>query len=73
MPYKTPSDLPEHVQHVLPIGAQKVYLKAFNSAYVEYKDKVDQEIISHRVAWATVKKKYEKTLEGKWTKKKQSK
>lgn len=39
MPYKTKSDLPESVKHVLPSHAQDIYKEAFNSAWDQYKDK----------------------------------
>lgn len=38
MPYKTKSDLPESVKHVLPSHAQDIYKEAFNSAWDQYKD-----------------------------------
>ena len=72
MPYKTKSDLPESVKHVLPSHAQDIYKEAFNSAYDEYKDKSDRrgdesrEETSHKVAWSAVKKKYEKGHDNKW-------
>ncbi len=40
MPYKTKSDLPESVKHVLPSHAQDIYKEAFNSAWDQYKDKI---------------------------------
>lgn len=39
MPYKSNSDLPDAVEHVLPTHAQDIYKAAFNSAWDEYKDK----------------------------------
>ena len=39
MPYKTKSDLPESVKHVLPSHAQDIYKEAFNSAWDQYKIK----------------------------------
>ncbi len=42
MPYKTKSDLPESVKHVLPSHAQDIYKEAFNSAWDQYKDKEDR-------------------------------
>ena len=42
MPYKTKSDLPESVKHVLPSHAQDIYKEAFNSAWDQYKDKDDR-------------------------------
>lgn len=61
MPYKTKSDLPESVKHVLPSHAQDIYKEAFNSAWDQYKDKEDRrddasrEETAHKVAWAAVK------------------
>ncbi|VDZ00896.1 Cation transport regulator [Escherichia coli] len=39
MPYKTKSDLPESVKHVLPSHAQDIYKEAFNSAWINIKIK----------------------------------
>lgn len=66
MPYNSLSDLPEKVQNNLPQHAQKIYLEAFNHAWVEYKDPAkragneSQEEVAHKVAWAAVKKSYVK-------------
>lgn len=72
MPYSSISELPEGVRNVLPSHAQDIYKEAFNSAYDEYKDPKDRrghedrETVAHKVAWAAVKKKYEKSDDGKW-------
>jgi cation transport regulator len=72
MPYSNIDDLPESVRHVLPKHAQDIYKEAFNSAYKEYenpedrRDDVDQEEVSHRVAWSAVKRKYQKGSDGAW-------
>ena len=66
MPYDSVSDLPASVKDHLPRHAQEIYMKAFNSAWNEYRDadkRVDDsshEETAHRVAWAAVKKVYEK-------------
>jgi len=66
MPYDTLDDLPQSVRNPLPTHAQEIYLAAFNSAWEEYKDPEDRrgddsrETVAHKVAWAAVKKKYEK-------------
>lgn len=66
MPYKSIDDLPSSVKSALPVAAQKIYLAAFNHAWDEYKDpqkratKESQEKVTHKVAWAAVKKKYVK-------------
>lgn len=74
MPYKTPKDLPKPLRESLPKGAQRTYMKAFNSAWAQYtKPKkrlkgASREVTAHRVAWAAVKKAYHKK-KGKWVRK----
>ena len=75
MPYKIVGDLPEPVQKHLPKGAQKIFLEAFNHAWEQYKYSKDrddpsstQEVTAHKIAWAAVKRKYEKDSEDKWVK-----
>lgn len=72
MPYKTLEELPENVRNHLPEHAQEIYKEAFNSAWEEYadpaarRDDASREEVAHRVAWAAVKKKYEKNEQGRW-------
>jgi cation transport regulator len=73
MPYRKQSALPEGVKDNLPAHAQDIYMEAYNSAWDEYQDPRDRrddatrEETAHRVAWAAVKKKYEKDeASGKW-------
>jgi cation transport regulator len=72
MPYHSIDVLPDNVKDVLPLHAQHIYKEAFNSAYEEYKspqnrrDDVDREEVSHRVAWAAVKRRYRKEEDGLW-------
>ena len=72
MPYHSREELPENVANVLPAYAQKIFVEAFNSAWSEYKDPEDRreddtrENTARRVAWAAVKKTYEKGEDGKW-------
>jgi cation transport regulator len=40
--------------------AQDIYREAFNHAWGSYSGDVRREEIAHRVAWAAVKRKYEK-------------
>ncbi len=74
MPYKTNDDLPKSVKHVLPSHAQDIYREAFNSAWEEYADPDKRyegdslEDTARKVAWATVKHKYEK-ISDRWIKK----
>ena len=66
MPYKTNADLPENVKNVLPEHAQEIYLEAFNSAWDQYDEPEERrgdssrEETAHRVAWAAVKRTYQK-------------
>ncbi len=74
MPYTNKSELPDSVKNNLPESAQEIYLKAFNSAWNEYKDpdkrrgNETQEEVAHKVAWSAVKKEYQKDQNGKWVK-----
>ena len=75
MPYDRNSDLPESVRDSLPSHAQDIYREAYNSAWDQYKDPEKRrgddtrEETAHQVAWAAVKKKYEKSNGSKWKKK----
>lgn len=75
MPYKTNSDLPKSVINSLPNHAQDIYREAFNKAWKQYEDpktrseNITQEVMSHMVAWAAVKKEYKKKND-RWIKKK---
>ncbi len=62
MPYASVNELPSSVLRHLPAHAQEIYRSAFNNAWVEYEDRGPQmrEQLAHRVAWAAVKRKYEK-------------
>ena len=76
MPYKTKQELPDSVKDNLPDHAQEIYKEAYNSAWDQY-DKPEErrgdasrEETAHKVAWAAVKREYEKDNKtGKWTKK----
>lgn len=77
MPYRRASDLPKAVRDNLPEHAQEIYREAYNSALEQY-DKPGErrgdaslEETASRVAWAAVKKKYEKDEDtGRWLEKK---
>lgn len=60
MPYASNAALPDKIRNALPSHAQDIFRAAFNSAYQSYKDSPRREEIAHRVAWAAVKKSYEK-------------
>ena len=65
MPYAINDDLPASVRHVLPPHAQDIYRAAFNNAYDRYGG---ADARAHRIAWAAVKRRYEK-LGDVWTEK----
>lgn len=77
MPFKRIEDLPDRVKDNLPKHAEEIYLAAFNSAYDQYDEpherdnpKESREVVAHKVAWAAVKKVYEKNdATGEWQKK----
>ncbi len=72
MAYQNLTDLPDQVQNSLPEHAQEIYLEAFNSAWQQYDQPEERrgdntrEETAHAVAWAAVKKVYEKNGEGRW-------
>ena len=74
MPYDTLDALPDQVKNNLPKHAQEIYKEAFNSAWDEYadpeerRDDASREETAHKVAWAAVKKSYEKK-DGEWVEK----
>jgi cation transport regulator len=74
MPYKGLDDLPDQVKSNLPKHAQEIYKEAFNNAWEEYKESKDRkgdasrEEVAHKVAWAAVKRKYQKKDDS-WVKK----
>lgn len=65
MPYQQINDLPESIQEHLPKHAQEIFRAAFNSALEEY----GEEERAFRVAWAAVKRDYDKGDDGNWHKK----
>jgi cation transport regulator len=72
MPYQRITDLPKQVRDNLPTHAQEIYKEAYNSAWEQYDEPderrgdASQEETAHRVAWAAVKKKYEKNDNDEW-------
>lgn len=73
MSFKHTSELPQTVQHVLPMHAQEIYMASFNSAHAEYHLKSKRrdpneslEDICHKVAWTAVKHTYHKGPTGQW-------
>lgn len=60
MPYQFNSDLPPSVRSHLPEDAQDIYRAAFNSAYESHAGDPRQDEIAARIAWAAVKRSFEK-------------
>jgi len=76
MPYDSISDLPDSVKEHLPKHAQEIYKEAYNNAWEQYKSPsqrrgdASHEETAHRVAWAAVKKEYQKDeSSGRWRRK----
>jgi cation transport regulator len=75
MPYSSNNDLPESVKDNLPDHGQEIYRKAYNSAWDQYdepeerRENRSREETAHSVAWAAVKKVYEKDENGRWKRK----
>ncbi len=65
MPYSTNADLPPSVRNNLPFHAQDIYREAFNHAFTQHFNDPRREEASHRIAWAAVKRSYEKAG-GEW-------
>jgi cation transport regulator len=61
MPYASNRDLPPSVREHLPAHAQDIFREAFNRAFDQYGG---DEATVFRIAWAAVKRRYEKTSEG---------
>lgn len=75
MPYSSNNDLPESVKDNLPEHGQEIYRKAYNSAWDQYDEPEERranrsrEETAHSVAWAAVKKVYDKDESGRWKRK----
>ena len=65
MPYRENNDLPPSVRTHLPEHAQNVYRETFNHAYAAHAGEMDRERRAHMIAWAAVKRGYQKA-DGEW-------
>jgi cation transport regulator len=65
MPYASNDDLPASVRHHSPPHAQDIFRSAFNHTWQSDSraKPTSVEEIAHRVAWAAVKKRYQKVGE----------
>ena len=68
MPYRSNEDLPPAVRAHLPDHAQDIFREAFNHAFAAHEGDPRQEEAAHRIAWAAVKRRYEKAGE-RWVEK----
>lgn len=62
MPYTTNAALPPSVRSHLPAPAQDIFREAFNHAFERYPE---DEARAFRIAWAAVKRRFEK-IDGVW-------
>ncbi len=60
MPYGVNQDLPSSVRDHLPEHAQDIFREAFNHAYDAHERDPRQEEAAFRIAWAAVKRRFEK-------------
>jgi cation transport regulator len=60
VPYGANDDLPPSVRGHLPETAQDIFREAFNHAFAEHAGDPRQEEAAFRIAWAAVKRSYEK-------------
>lgn len=65
MPYASNDDLPPSVRDHLPPHAQDIFREAFNHAFDR---RYGSEATAFRIAWAAVKRSYEK-IDGEWVSK----
>ncbi|GAH23562.1 unnamed protein product, partial [marine sediment metagenome] len=68
MPYKYPDNIPEGIKG-LPSEAQQTWIKIYNSAWEQYKDRAEREGLANATAWAGLKRAgWKKNKEGNWVK-----
>ena len=60
MPYRINADLPPSIRGHLPEHAQDIFREAFNHAYAAHAGDPRQEEAAFRIAWAAVKRSYER-------------
>jgi cation transport regulator len=63
MPYASNAALPASVRHHLPEHAQDIFREAFNHAFAAHEGEPGREERAFRIAWAAVKRSYEKVGE----------
>ena len=60
MPYQSNFDIPLSIRGHLPEHAQSIFRAAFNAAFEAHEEDPRREEAAHRIAWAAVKRSYEK-------------
>jgi len=60
MPYAANAELPASVRLHLPEHAQDIFRAAFNAAFAAHASDPRREEAARRIAWAAVKRSYEK-------------
>ncbi|HXW71140.1 MAG TPA: ChaB family protein [Methylocella sp.] len=60
MPYTSNEELPPPVREHLPQHAQDIFRAAFNRAFDDHSGDPRQEEAAFRIAWAAVKRRYQK-------------
>jgi cation transport regulator len=68
MPYESNLDLPPSIRDHLPDHARSIFRAAFNAAFEAHATDLRREEAAHRIAWAAVKRSYEK-IGNRWTSK----
>ncbi len=56
MHFQDKKDLPEHIKRSLPEDIQELYKNTYNDAFDDY----ENDILAHKVAWASVEQAYPK-------------
>jgi len=66
MPYTSTTELPASVRHVLPVQALNIFLKVFNDAWTKPRDLPvkEREAVCFKIAWAVIKRSFEKNRIG---------
>jgi len=68
MPYKVPGNIPGAIKE-MPKEAQETWVKIYNNAWEQYKDRAEREALAAATAWAGLKRAgWKKDKEGKWVK-----
>lgn len=67
MPYNIPDNIPDAIKG-MPKEAQETWVKIYNNAYDQYKDRAEREALANATAWAGLKKAGWRKKDDKWIK-----